>query len=66
MTDNKKAVNESRLNTIVKLAKRSMDMLVSDTNDELLIKPKSSQDLTAFNSDLDDVITVKLRKKIGL
>jgi len=66
MIDNRTTVNENRLNMITKLAKRSMDMLVNDDKDDVLSKPNTGGELKSFNSDLDDIIVVKLRKKFGL
>lgn len=66
MTDNRQTINENRLKTIATLAKRSMDLLVNDDKDDILSKPKSNSELKSFNSDLNDVIMVKMRKRFGL
>lgn len=66
MTDNRISINENRLKTITMLAKRSMDLLVNGDKDDILSKPTTGGELKTFNSDLDDVILVKLRKKFGL
>lgn len=66
MLDNRITVNQNKLEMITKLAKRSMDMLVNGDKNDLLSKPNNGSNLKSFNSDLDDIIVVKLRNKFGL
>jgi len=60
------SVNESRLASVVTLAKSVMDNIISSETEGLLKKPTTAGELEEFNTSVNELVTNKLRNRLGV
>lgn len=66
LTNQIEVVNMQRLNNIVIVAERTLDLLMHQTGDDTLTKIDGPDSYTNFKKNIDDIIIAKLRKKFEL
>ena len=66
IVNNKVEANQSSLTAIYKVVTKTVDAVISQNNDGLLIKPKNIAELESFTTDVRTILTDKIRKKFGL
>lgn len=64
--DNRICLNEKRIGNIIKLTIRCMDQLIAQADEGVLKNIKTPEALDAFNAQMKDIITQKLRNKFGI
>lgn len=60
------AVNGSKIEQLFKTVKRTVDMMVSGSQDGMFNKPTSGKELEEFNSTVNEIVVNKLRNKLGV
>lgn len=66
MQDNRLELNKNKLRDIVTVAKRTMTVLLSNIDKDVLSKPDSVEDYKKYNQYMNTIITSHLRNKFGL
>lgn len=64
--DNRLELNKNKLRDIVTVAKRTMTVLLSNIDKDVLSKPDSVEDYKKYNQYMNTIITSHLRNKFGL
>lgn len=59
-------INQARLNDIVLVAKRTIDVLLQQVDEGTLSCIKDKETLENFQKNIDDIIVAKLRKKFSV
>lgn len=66
IVDNRVEINKNKLRAIYKVVARTVDTVISQSTDGLLIKPKSASELNSFTTDIRTILTDKLRRDFEL
>lgn len=64
--DNRLESNESKLRDIVTVAKRTMTILLANSENKNMYKPDSAEDFKKYNEYVNTIITTHIRKKFNL
>ena len=66
LTNQIEVLNRKRLNNIVTVSQRTLDLLIHHVDDQVLTHCKDSAAYQNFMRNVDDIIVAKLRKKFQL
>ena len=64
--DNRLSVNVSKLRDVVSVAKRTMTILLTNIDKDIMAKPDSVDDYKKYNEYMNTIITSHLRNKLNI
>lgn len=64
--DNRLESNQAKLRDIVTVAKRTMTILLANSENKNMYRPDSTEEFQKYNEYVNTIITTHLRKKFNL